>query len=130
MIAEATKRCKDCGETFPLSAFYKNASKKDGAQTYCKTCNCVRGRMSEYGLSRDEVLNFLAVPCCQSCGVKFEFDSDIMLDHCHDIGHVRGAICHACNMACRGGGATSIARLLGCADYLARDIEREQTRTH
>ena len=32
------KRCSKCGRVKPISAFYKNTSKKDGHQAWCKTC--------------------------------------------------------------------------------------------
>lgn len=35
------KKCGKCGNTYPLTLdyFHKNKSKKDGFQSYCKTCN-------------------------------------------------------------------------------------------
>lgn len=35
------KKCHRCGNTYPLTLdyFHKNKSKKDGFQSYCKTCN-------------------------------------------------------------------------------------------
>ena len=34
----ATKRCNKCGETKPVTAFHKNASKYDGLASYCAAC--------------------------------------------------------------------------------------------
>ena len=34
------KLCKDCGETKPLTDFYKNG--QGGCLSYCKPCNKVR----------------------------------------------------------------------------------------
>jgi hypothetical protein len=36
------KRCPDCGETKPVEAFSKNASRPDGLQFYCKSCYSAR----------------------------------------------------------------------------------------
>jgi hypothetical protein len=38
MSEVGTKRCSRCKETKPLSDFYKNKSKFDGLQSYCKWC--------------------------------------------------------------------------------------------
>ena len=41
---------------------------------------------------------FQAVSWCQSCSVKFESQSDAMLDHCHETGKFRGFLCRRCNL--------------------------------
>lgn len=41
---EPTKTCKDCGNTKPLSAFYK-AQTKDGFRSDCKECGKARARI-------------------------------------------------------------------------------------
>ena len=33
-----TKKCPKCGRELPVSEFWKNASKEDGSQDYCKDC--------------------------------------------------------------------------------------------
>lgn len=40
------KRCPQCGETKPLTEFYKNASRKDGLSVYCK--QCIKENSHEY----------------------------------------------------------------------------------
>lgn len=35
------KTCGKCGESKPLSEYYKNRKRSDGVQTYCKTCSAV-----------------------------------------------------------------------------------------
>jgi hypothetical protein len=149
MYAEATKVCGGkigCGRELPLSAFHKNASKKDGLEHYCKECKLrkdreyrarnphyslhksISTRRRRYGLTTEEVGLFAAVPVCQSCGAPFESAHSQKFDHCHELGHVRGVICHACNLACAGNSEAALARLQLCVEYLRRDIEREQAR--
>ena len=41
---EETKRCTKCGIVKPLSAFYKDSTKKDGFRNDCKTCVSERGK--------------------------------------------------------------------------------------
>jgi hypothetical protein len=43
-VATLTKRCKICGETKPLSEFYKHKSTKDGVNCYCKKCDIETSR--------------------------------------------------------------------------------------
>jgi len=35
------KRCPRCGETKPLSEFYKSRLRRDGVQPYCKACRAL-----------------------------------------------------------------------------------------
>ena len=35
------KRCAQCGETKPLSEFHKNKLRRDGVQTYCRSCRAL-----------------------------------------------------------------------------------------
>jgi len=44
MPNEDTKRCRQCGETKPVSAFGKNSQKKDGLHYYCRPCTAERTR--------------------------------------------------------------------------------------
>lgn len=137
MSGEAGKRCPRCGETKPTSEFHRNRSKADGLHDWCKPCQnaAVKGyqakhgkhvlnRSYRYGLSKDEVHAFLDVPVCQCCGQPFTEGDDQCIDHCHELGHVRGVVCHPCNAAVRGTAQEAIERLRGCIEYLTRDRER------
>jgi len=146
MYVEATKLCAGkygCGRTLPVSQFYRNWRVSDGRGAYCKECDnkrrtswaranpyleSVHARSVRYGISCDQAAAFMDVPVCQSCGDKFNSSHSQKFDHCHELGHVRGVICNACNMACAGTSKIAIDRLQRCIEYLRRDIEREQTR--
>jgi len=146
MIAEATKRCKGkhgCGRELPVSAFYRRGI--SGLQAYCKECckaasskwntrclyrkSCLT-RSRKYGLTVQEVELLWQIPACQSCGSIFKSNFDQHFDHCHELGHVRGVICRACNTSLSGTSEVAMSRLQKCIEYLKRDIEREQARTH
>lgn len=42
--SEATKLCPKCNKTLPTTSFFKNKSRYDGLQGYCKQCKCTRDR--------------------------------------------------------------------------------------
>jgi hypothetical protein len=44
LVSEATKRCSKCQQTLPTTSFFKNKSRYDGLQGYCKECKCKRDR--------------------------------------------------------------------------------------
>jgi len=71
--------------------------------------------MTRYGMTLDEYEKFLARPC-MICGDPAE-----VVDHGHDTGKVRGALCHHCN---RGLGffLDDEDRLLSAIQYL-RDAD-------
>lgn len=48
-LAVATKRCTRCGKRKPLEAFSPDTYKRDGLQTWCKTCRAdyIRERRSK-----------------------------------------------------------------------------------
>lgn len=39
-----TKKCRDCGETKPLSEFYPRKSARDGYHGSCRQCHCDKAR--------------------------------------------------------------------------------------
>lgn len=86
------KYCTLCKINKSVSEFYKNSSKKDGLQNYCKSCNTehVRNRnrsIPDYYSNRNKqnkiktktfILNYLNSHSCVDCGetdpVVLEFD--------------------------------------------------------
>ncbi len=49
MLAERTKLCRGCGQTKPLSDFYRHPQTRLGVQTYCKQCHRQAGRLRWHG---------------------------------------------------------------------------------
>jgi endogenous inhibitor of DNA gyrase (YacG/DUF329 family) len=64
---------------------------------------------------------------CEVCGEPNQRAGAtyLVVDHCHDKGHVRGFICDACNKTL-GGAKDNPATLRALADYLERDAERQR----
>lgn len=50
----------------------------------------------EYGITLEEYEKIIAGPC-GICGSTPEENKHRHLDHCHDTGKVRGALCNVCN---------------------------------
>ena len=142
MYAEATKVCSSCGIEKSLCEFSNRSKSADGKQYECKPCQIKRNRDSKrkrraldplgasarkaaekYDITIGEAVYFHLVPCCQACGNPLG-QGDHRIDHCHDLGHVRGVLCHPCNVACAGPSDDAARRLAGCVEYLARDVER------
>lgn len=135
------KRCSKCERDLPRTEFYARAKSNDGLQAWCKACSLqsvkkyqakqgksLVHRMTRYDLTEEEVRAFLLVPACQACGSAFASESDMRFDHCHQHGHVRGVLCHRCNITCIGDAEEAVIRMEVCRDYLLRDLEREQAR--
>src|SRR5215471_11555629 len=94
------KTCRDCQQLKPLADFNKNACKRDGLQTTCRTCQRKRSKMY-YVRNRERMvrqiiaartkrrrvlqaflLDYLVSHPCVDCG-----EADIVV---LDFGHVRG----------------------------------------
>lgn len=52
---EPTKFCSKCNQTLPTTSFFKNKSRYDGLQGYCKACKCQRDR--QYDSEHREKVN-------------------------------------------------------------------------
>lgn len=125
MYAEATKRCRRCGEHKPAGEFHRKSDSRDGLQSFCKVCNSLAAAASSYKISVEEVARLWSIEECQACGAPMA-PGRRQIDHCHELGHVRGVLCHLCNHACAGQHIECIDRLAGCIEYLKRDLERQR----
>lgn len=70
-------------------------------------------RRSVYGLSYSEEAKLMAVTSCEVCGAE----GDMVIDHNHDTGKVRGRLCRHCNFAL-GHAKDDVNILRGLANYL------------
>jgi len=135
-----SKRCPQCGRVRPLSEFY--VRHRPGAQPvspYCKPCTIVRvrewrqnnrdkyrisRRKMKYGLTPEAFADMLRRQGggCAVCGATVSGNEsclDLLVDHCHETGKVRGLLCHGCNAGI-GHFRDNPDRLTAAAYYLRR----------
>ena len=114
-----TKPCPECGETKPLDEFFNNKAKKDGKQSYCKSCDNARRAAwakanpekeaankrridlkRRYGITVEQYDEMLAEQGgrCACCGTDTPGGNGWQVDHCHDSDELRGILCHSCNV--------------------------------
>lgn len=104
------KPCSYCGVTKPLEDFHRQATQKDGRQSFCKPCATIRQRKYRGVKAHPEVAKVLPEAPCEICGETLR----LHLDHDHTTGNFRGWLCQVCNVVL---GAVE-KRLRGCPDFL------------
>jgi hypothetical protein len=72
-----------------------------------------------YHISKNEVRELRARPCCEICKCPFGPELYPCIDHNHATGKVRGALCHTCNYSVVG----FIEQLCNVKPYLAHLVD-------
>jgi hypothetical protein len=123
------KRCGRCKRNLPVSCFAKNRAKKDGLQERCRECRAKHYKDTGYvETSRDNRLknkygisleDYEAMFTSQSgmCKICRSDEEDLVVDHCHDTGIVRGLLCNRCNWGL-GNFKDNVDLLRAAEDYL------------
>ncbi|MFW6695441.1 endonuclease VII domain-containing protein [Streptomyces sp. MAR4 CNX-425] len=100
-VARGHKRCPQCREVKPHSAWERNRSSSDGWASYCRECRAKRNREGyfrrKYGLTeaeRDALIVSQGGVCLICLAARAEH-----VDHDHQTGRVRGVLCFSCNAA-------------------------------
>lgn len=114
------KTCRKCGEEKSLDCFYKQRNQKDGHNAWCKSCvnghrqagrdrnrvehrrrqvpetvsKIKRLRRLQLTDEQYEILVQEAEGMCIICNTSCD---DLVLDHNHKTGAVRGLLCSFCN---------------------------------
>jgi hypothetical protein len=139
--AVETKLCIKCKESQPLSNFSPAPSKKDGLYPYCKPCanaqqrhryqNNVNGHRDKdrihstkrhykvnYGLAEEVILQIMQSRSgeCEIC----KTNTELVVDHNHSTGKVRGRICGLCNTML-GHARDSVDNLSAAIKYLEKN---------
>lgn len=109
-------------------------STTSGGNRYCKPCKAeqqkkyyaknadrMKVKMTQrlYGLTENEALEMRSREGCDVCGQN-RIGKGLHIDHDHQTGRVRGALCHGCNLAL-GNVEDDPERLRALADYLERN---------
>lgn len=96
------RECSRCQQMLPLTQYAKHngGTAYLGIHPYCKDCSSERHLISKYGLTKADKVKMYENQneACAVCkeGVSL---SEIVVDHCHKTGKVRGLLCNACNKA-------------------------------
>lgn len=118
-MASSIKTCSACKAALPLELFGVASGYRDGRRGQCNPCrtkkqterlraNPDKRRNSQqirtndlrqrYGLSVDDYSRMKAAQGGR-CRICDRPSSPLVVDHCHESGHVRGLLCRRCNFA-------------------------------
>ena len=120
------KACSSCMEEKELSEFHKEKRNKSGVGSICRACKKVADKdyklRSTHGISYDKYVEMVEERdnLCDVCGespVGRGKNDQLIVEHNHDTGDIRGLTCGLCN-AMLGMSGDSAARLLAGAKYL------------
>ena len=113
----SSRVCKSCEKAFERTEenFYKSPASRHGLSTRCKTCNkkysAAYGIRAKYNGTQAEYDAVMRDARCAICGTG----GKLVMDHCHDRGHVRGILCSPCN--------TGLGMFRDNTDALLRAVE-------
>lgn len=88
---DAEKECVKCKQVLPAEAFFRAPMNPSGLTSRCRKCRMRQTIAKKRGLTEDE-LDAMEQACWICRTTK-----DLVVDHCHDTGAVRGTLCRRCN---------------------------------
>lgn len=88
------EKCKDCHNTYVREVWYpKNKDKQLASSKRWKDVNPDKVVATKYGCSIDEARQLLSASRCEIC----DKEEDLVVDHDHNTGRLRGRLCKSCN---------------------------------
>lgn len=77
------------------------ANKRTGEILPCKKCKAKKLSLSKYNLTLYQYFQILRDQDnrCAICTETFTESNKPVIDHCHELNHVRGFLCRSCNLA-------------------------------
>lgn len=119
LLAQEMKRCTKCGEVKGRDQFYRASRSPSGLAPWCKGCRALRSAelntrpevkeqmranklLAKYGMTITDFERLLAAQGhqCRICDRPHgENGKQLVVDHCHATGRVRGLLCGLCNTA-------------------------------
>lgn len=128
--APSHKSCTRCRESKARSEFliggryrgqctrcYNVESSAAGRERWHEGDAAKRRAMKKYNLTSGQYDELVKSVACHLCGRQPELTRDMVVDHCHQTGVVRGRLCRTCNMGL-GAFKDDPALLRAAADYI------------
>lgn len=93
---ENMKKCIECQSILPLENFSKSKQDRKGRHGKCKNCLKHYRLKYKYSLTQEDYKRLTEEQDhkCKICNKKVV---DLVVDHCHTSGEVRGLLCKHCN---------------------------------
>ena len=121
LLMKGFKNCSKCGESKQLEEFNKAKSHNDGLDNKCRKCskfydegrdktplrkdnkfrnNRKSALMKKYNLTLEEYdkMSENQNHCCKICNLECKSGRHLAVDHCHELGTIRGLLCMNCNV--------------------------------
>jgi len=111
------KTCDTCKLELPVAEFHKNSYKPDNLASTCKTCS--KGNSDRKKQHYTRLITQQDGKCAICDKTAEENKKDFAVDHSHETGIIRGALCNHCNSGL-GSFLDKPELLLKAIDYLER----------
>tara|TARA_R110000737_G_C14187483_1_gene414683 strand:+ start:118 stop:492 length:375 start_codon:yes stop_codon:yes gene_type:complete len=97
------KKCcwDDCKEPRKQKKSFSGKDPEESTYRYCDYHYPIMKRFGRYNVDKYTMEKMLQSTSCDLCSRDFDRNkrgSGVVIDHCHETGKVRGAICSACNV--------------------------------
>lgn len=124
MLEQEKKWCRECNEIKDIENFSPNQFGKNNRiirRPVCKGCYKKKKKINRKDKKifletnpKPEIGQNFNCPICDKTFIR-EYSNDVVLDHCHKTGTIRGWVCNSCN--------TSIGKFNDDIKILTRAID-------